>query len=175
MAVNMAENKTLNYALRAMQLIFAIIVMGTDGYAIHVFRGHTALVHYEFGGFYNYYGVPNAWGFLMFCAGWTVIIVIFDLISRTRFADRALIGYIRVAVEAVAVLSWLAGFIAVAVQISGGACSVGESSCGPLKAATVFGAFEWLLFMATAALTVMSVFNSSRKPMTSTPKSSAAV
>lgn len=32
MAVNMTENKTLNYALRALQLISAIIVMGTDGY-----------------------------------------------------------------------------------------------------------------------------------------------
>jgi len=31
MAMNMAENKTL-YVLRALQLIFAIIVMGTDGY-----------------------------------------------------------------------------------------------------------------------------------------------
>lgn len=133
------------------------------------------MVHYEFGDFYNYYGVPNAWGFLIFCAGWTVLTVVFDLICRTRFTDRALVGYIRVAVEAVAVLSWLAGFITVAVQISGGACSVGESSCGPLKAATVFGAFEWLLFVVTAALTVMSVFNSSRKPMPSTPKSSAAV
>lgn len=140
-----------------------------------MFRGHTALVHYEFGDFYNYYGVPNAWGFLMFCAGWTVLIVIFDLIARTSFADRALIGYIRVAVEAVAVLSWLAGFIAVAVQISGGACSVGESSCGSLKAATVFGAFEWLLFMVTAALAVMPVFNSSRKLMTSMTKPSASV
>jgi hypothetical protein len=30
-AMNMAENKTLEYALRTLQLIFAIIVMGTDG------------------------------------------------------------------------------------------------------------------------------------------------
>lgn len=32
MAVNMSENKTLDYALRALQVIFAIIIMGTDGY-----------------------------------------------------------------------------------------------------------------------------------------------
>lgn len=32
MAVNMQENKMLNYILRALQLIFAFIVMGTDGY-----------------------------------------------------------------------------------------------------------------------------------------------
>ena len=140
-----------------------------------MFRGHTVYEHFEFGNFYDYYGVPDAWGFLMFCAGWTVLIVIFHLIAIVFFVDRALIGYIRVAVESVAVLSWLAGFIAVAVQISTDTCSAGKSSCGLLKAATVFGAFEWLLFMITAALTIMLVFNSSRKPRTSTPKPGAAV
>ncbi|KAH8648212.1 marvel domain-containing protein [Tricladium varicosporioides] len=175
MAMNMADNKTLNHTLRALQFIFAIIIMGTDGYAIHMFRGHTVYVHYEFGNFYNYYGVPNSWGFLIFCAAWTVLIVIFHLIAGISFADRVLIGYIRVAVEAVAVLSWLAGFIAVAVQISTDTCSAGKNSCGLLKAATVFGAFEWLLFMATTALTAMLIFNSFRKPRTSTTKPSTAV
>lgn len=147
----------------------------THRLAIHVFRGHTVYEQFEFGNFYAYYGVPNAWGFLMFCAAWTVLTVIFHFIARISFADRALIGYIRIAVEAVAVLSWLAGFIAVAVQISTNTCSVGKNSCGSLKAATVFGAFEWLLFMATAALAVIPVFNSSRKLRTSTTKPRAAV
>lgn len=133
-----------------------------------MFHGHAVYEHFEYGNFYDYYGVPDAWGFLMFCAAWTVLIVIFHLISGISFADRAFIGYIRVTVEAVAVLSWLAGFIAVAVQISTDTCSAGKSSCGSLKAATVFGAFEWLFFMVTAALTVMLFFNSSRKPRTST-------
>ena len=140
-----------------------------------MFRGHTVYEHFEFGNFYDYYGVPDAWGFLMFCAAWTVLIVIFHLIAGISFADRALIGYIRVAVEAVAVLSWLAGFIAVAVQVSTDTCSEGKSSCASLKAATVFGAFEWLLFMVTAALTVMLVFKGSRKPRASTTKPGAAV
>ena len=133
-----------------------------------MFHGHTVYEHFEYGNFYDYYGVPDAWGFLMFCAAWTVLIAIFHLIAGTSFADRALIGYISVAVEAVAVLSWLAGFIAVAVQISTETCSAGNSSCGPLKAATVFGAFEWLLFMVTAALTVLPIFNSFRKSRIST-------
>lgn len=140
-----------------------------------MFRGHTTYTHTPYGDFYGYYGVPASWGFLMFCAAWTVLIVIFHLIAGLSFADRALIGYIHVAVEAVAVLSWLAGFIAVAVEISTNTCSAGTNSCGSLKAATVFGAFEWLLFMVTAALTVMLIFNSSRKPRTSTTRPGAAV
>ncbi len=31
----MAENKPLNYIVRGLQLLFAIIVMGTDGYGTH--------------------------------------------------------------------------------------------------------------------------------------------
>ncbi|OKL55538.1 hypothetical protein UA08_09238 [Talaromyces atroroseus] len=152
------------------------IVLRTDGYAIHVFRGHTVYEHFVFGNFYDYYGVPNEWGFLMFCAAWTVLVIIFHLIAARSFTDRAWMGYIRVAVEAVAVLSWLAGFIAVAVQISTYTCSAGQNSCALLKAATVFGAFEWLLFMLTTALTVMLVFfNSPHKPTTSMTGPGAAV
>ncbi|QSS63246.1 MARVEL domain-containing protein [Histoplasma capsulatum] len=133
MALNMVKNKALNYALRALQLIFSIIIKGTDGYASYPCVSVILImyVHFEFGNFHAYYGVPNA------------------------FADRALIGYIRVAVEAVAVLSWLAGFITMAVQIATDTCSTGISSCGLLKVATVYGAFEWLLFMITAAQTVI--------------------
>jgi hypothetical protein len=94
----------------------------------------------------------------MFCAGWTFLGVIFLLIARVRFADQILIGYIRVAVEAVALLSWLAGFIAVAVNIGSNACPAEENGCGSLKAATAFGALEWLLFVITTTLTIQLVF-----------------
>ena len=133
-----------------------------------MFRGHTVYDHYEFGNFTYYDGVPDAWGFLMFCAGWTLLGVIFLLITGISFADHALIGYIRVAVEAVALLSWLAGFIAVAINIGSNTCPPEENGCGSLKAATVFGALEWLLFVITTIMTVKLVFNSTRRPRTST-------
>lgn len=104
----------------------------------------------------------------MFCAVWTVLAVVLHLVAGPSFVSRALIGYIHTAVEAVGVLSWLAGFIAVAVSIStADACASGQMSCASLKAATAFGAFEWLLFMVTASMNVMLVFNGSRKPSTS--------
>jgi hypothetical protein len=101
---------------------------------------------------------------LIFCAAWTILIVVFQLIAGDASTDRALIGYVRVAVEMVAVLSWFAGWIAVAVNIGTGACSQGYVSCGALKAATVFGAIEWLLFMVTGTLAV-SLFLSSRRQL----------
>ncbi|KAK5941178.1 hypothetical protein PMZ80_006455 [Knufia obscura] len=164
MALNTAANRTVDLTLRALQLILAIITMGTDGHAIHVFHGHTVHEHFEFGDFYNYYGVPDAWGFLMFCAAWTVLGVIFLLIAGIRFADHVLLGYVRVGVEAVALLSWLAGFVAVAVNIGSNACPAEENGCGTLKAATVFGALEWLLFVVTTTMTVKLVFGRARHP-----------
>jgi hypothetical protein len=140
-----------------------------------VFRGYTVYEHFEFGNFYDYYGIPDAWGFLMFCAVWTFLGVIFLLIAGISFADHVLIGYICIAVEAVALLSWLAGFIAVAVNIGSNACPAEENRCGSLKAATVFGAFEWLLFVITTTLTIMLVINSTRRPKTSTTSTAIAI
>jgi hypothetical protein len=134
-----------------------------------VYRGHTSYIHTPFGNYYSYFGVPNAWGFLLFCAAWTVLVVIFQLVAGNVFTDRAFIGYIRVAAEIVAVLSWFAGWIAVAANIGTGACREGYVSCGALEAATVFGAIEWLLFMGTATVTVWEVLEHRRRLRTSTP------
>src|ERR1700716_3733965 len=134
-----------------------------------MFRGHTTYTHTPYGDFYGYYGVPASWGFLMFCAAWTVLIVIFHLVAGISFADRALIGYIRVAVEAVAVLSWLAGFIAVAVEIS---TDTEKAHAGRSRrrqsSGRSNGCYSWLPH-------VMLVFNSPRKSRTSTTRPGAAV
>ncbi|KAJ5714933.1 uncharacterized protein N7483_012114 [Penicillium malachiteum] len=164
----------LTFAARALQLTFAIIVMGIDGYAIHIYRGHTVYEQFEYGNFYAYMGVPDAWGFLIFCAGWTFLDVIFALIAGIRFGHSKLIGYICLVTEAVALLSWLAGFIAVAINIESNECPTEENGCGLLKAATVFGALEWLLFMVTTMPTIKFVFKSTRKG-SSEPEVSSAV
>ncbi|KAJ5195619.1 uncharacterized protein N7498_009057 [Penicillium cinerascens] len=161
----MAENKSLDYIVRGLQVLFATIIMGTDGYAIHVFRGHNDYVDAPvYGGDATLHvGVPAAWSFLMFCAVWTVLIVVFHFVEP-GFTSRPMIGYVGITAEAVAVLSWLAGFIAVAVNVSTtSACSSGQNSCAALKASTAFGAFEWLLFMVTGIRTVMSFFNNQKR------------
>ena len=128
-----------------------------------MFHGHTVYEQTQFGDFYDYYGVPNAWGFLIFCAAWTFLSVVFLVIATTTFADHVVIGYVRVAVEIVALLSWFAGFVAVAVNVGSGACLAGKEHCGSITAAAVFGASEWLLFVVTTALTAKLVFGSSRR------------
>ena len=89
----------------------------------------------------------------MFCAAWTILAVIFHSITEPRFAHHPLIRYTRIAVEFVALLSWFAGFIAVAVSIGTDVCPATSKTCSPLIVATMFGGFEWLLFMVTTIQT----------------------
>jgi hypothetical protein len=104
----------------------------------------------------------------MFCAGWTFLGVFFFLIARVRYTDHTLVSYCRLAVEAIAFLSWLAGFIAVAISIGSHECPAEEKGCGLLKAATIFGALEWLLFLFTTIITVKLFFKSIHKRKIST-------
>lgn len=103
----------------------------------------------------------------MFCAAWTVLGVIFLVVAGIRFVDHKWMGHVRVAVEGVALLSWLAAFVAVAVNIGSNECPLEENGCGSIKAATVFGALEWLLFVITMIQTVRLVFYGPRGPRTS--------
>ena len=87
------------------------------------------------------------------------MVVIVSLITGTNFPDHVLLGYAGVGVEAVALLSWLAGFIAVAVSAGTDICPAGNKSCVPLKGAAIFGAFEWLLFVISTTGTTRFVLN----------------
>lgn len=112
----------------------------------------------------------------MFCAGWTFLGVIFLFFTAgISFAEHAVIGSVSVIVEVVALLSWLAGFIAVAVNVGSNPCPAEENDCVFLKVAIVFGALEWLLFMITTIPTIKLVFNSTRRQKTSTIETTTPV
>jgi len=130
-------------------------------------------VHTDSGDFYETYGVPNSWGFLLFCAAWTFLVAIFLLIAAAKSKGYALFSYICFAVEAIALVSWTAGFIAVAVNISTGECSA--ESCGLLKTAVVFGALEWVLFVVTTTMTAVMVLNNTRLRKTSASRDAIAM
>ena len=132
-----------------------------------MYRGYSSEVDTHWGVFTAWNGVPNAWGFLLFCAAWTIFVAIFQLVAGNAITHRPLIRCISAGAELVAVISWFAGWIAVAVNIGIGSCATGYVACDALKAATVFGAVEWLLFMVTTFLAVSLFLNSKRQVRTS--------
>ncbi|CAK7213023.1 hypothetical protein SEUCBS140593_001706 [Sporothrix eucalyptigena] len=152
-ALNIASNRPLQLTLRTLQFIFAVIVLGTTAHAIRVFKPFDVTTHFSYGTFVDHIGVPSAWGFMAFCALWTLQGVVFLIVAGHRYSSVRLVGYVRVFVESVALVSWLAGFISLAINLGANVCSAEEKGCGPLQAAVVFGSLEWLLFIVTATVT----------------------
>ncbi|CAK7230963.1 hypothetical protein SCUCBS95973_007751 [Sporothrix curviconia] len=173
MPATLSTNPFANGALRALQLIFALVILGTDGFAVHVFQGHSVEDHFSFGDYVDYVGVPDAWGFLLFCAVWSILGVVCLILASVFFAPRRLTSYIFLAVEGIAVLSWLAGFVATAVNVGTSTCPAEENGCGAIIAATVFAALEFLLFSMTTTMTYKLVFDPPHSQDMVEPKSLA--
>jgi hypothetical protein len=86
---------------------------------------------------------PSSWGYFLFCAVWTLLVVVFLFAAEWQFQEHFAVAIARVALDAVTLFFWFGGFIAVATGIDARVCPAGNDFCGSIKAATVFGAFEW--------------------------------
>ncbi|KAI9815690.1 MAG: hypothetical protein M1827_002086 [Pycnora praestabilis] len=133
--------------LRIVQALFALIVLALTAYVAHWFH--------EVGA-----SSPSQDNFLLFSSIWTFLALAYLTLTPWMMPSLAhKFGVL--AVEAITMLFWFAGFIALAVYINGNLfdfCSGGV--CSAIKAACVFGAFEWLLFLATTVLAALHVFRS---------------
>lgn len=95
---------------------------------------------------------PSQVNFMLFNAVWTIVVLIY-LGLAPRFFSRYAHVHAITALDALTMLFWFAGFIALAVfyhdfvevanyEYSAG-CAVTGDYCGVTEAAVVFGAFEW--------------------------------
>ncbi|KAF2085823.1 hypothetical protein K490DRAFT_45903 [Saccharata proteae CBS 121410] len=136
---------TFNFALplRLLQLIFAIIVLGLASFVSHWWTDHW------------YSHSPDEVNFIVFCAAWTLLVLVYLIVAPWRFPTFAhKFGIL--AAEVVTMIFWFAGFIALAVWLNDRICF--GSVCASAKAATVFAAFSWLAFAATCMLASLHVW-----------------
>jgi hypothetical protein len=142
----------LTLPLRVAQLIFNIIVLGCAARVAHVFD---ALAFVD---------SPSQINFLIFVSIWTFLALAF-LTLTPSFMPRLAHGFVLLAVDALTMLFWFAGFIALAVYISNHWLYYVS---GTIKAACAFAAFEWLLWAITTVLLALKVFrggaNSTKQP-----------
>ncbi|KAL2066001.1 hypothetical protein VTL71DRAFT_2072 [Oculimacula yallundae] len=135
-----------NYAIlvlpiRALQAVFAIIVLGTLAYAASTF-----------------YDTPSEVSFLIFTSIFTLLALIYLMLAPAKFPKFAH-KYAILGVEAVTMLFWFAGFIALADLLGDARCGVrGGRTCRSSIAGTVFAAFEWILFTITTVLAALHVW-----------------
>ncbi|PGH23136.1 hypothetical protein AJ80_02766 [Polytolypa hystricis UAMH7299] len=137
----MALNLTL--ILRGVQALLAFIVFAMSCYVVSEFRGALS-------------GSPDQPNFMLFNGLWTAFIALpFLVLAPIYFASFAHI-YALLAVEAVTMIFWFAGFIALGAALPAPKWCHG-SVCNSMQAITVFGAFEWLLLVGTLTLAVLPV------------------
>ncbi|KAI4180139.1 MAG: hypothetical protein L6R41_007428 [Letrouitia leprolyta] len=111
--------------------------------------------------------------FMLFNSIWTLFPVLPYLALGPRFLPASANNkIIHLALDAVTALFWFAGFIALAVWYNDLAFCYGKY-CKTVVASCVFGAFEWLLFTATAVLSGLDFWRTrgnSSAPKTTGPE-----
>ncbi|WEW56341.1 hypothetical protein PRK78_001784 [Emydomyces testavorans] len=118
------DRNPIGLALRAVQAVLAIIVLGLTAYAVSVW--------------WNFDTV----NFMLFNGVWTAFVAIPYFILSAMFFPALAHPYAIIAVDAVTMIFWFAGFIALGADLPRPRICV-SSPCHSLQAATVFGAFEW--------------------------------
>lgn len=116
--------------IRAVQAIFALIVLGTAAY----------VAHWWYGAWHAY--SPPEYSFLIFTALWTLLVLVYLILVPLRFSNSVLHHkFVILALEGLTTLFWFASFIAAAVFLTGRVCWGGI--CSTAVASTVFAAFNW--------------------------------
>ncbi|KAL1893013.1 hypothetical protein Sste5346_006694 [Sporothrix stenoceras] len=161
--VSLLSNPVVILGIRALQFIFAIVVIGAIGRSLHIFLGYYIVDHPASGTTkateeHISVGFPAAWGYLLFTAIWTVLGVIFGVFTGIRYPIQRSIGYARIVVEVVALVSWFVGFITSAVYVGSNECPLQDGVCGSVNLAVAIGTVEAILFLITAPLTSTQVF-----------------
>jgi hypothetical protein len=119
-----------NYMLpfRAAQGLLCIIILGLMAYVVNDWAGAQV-------------GSPAEANYLLFCSVWTILALAYLTIAPVRF-ETAAHKFGILAAEFLTMIFWFAGFIALAVFLTGTRC-YHWGPCRAAKAATVFAAFEW--------------------------------
>lgn len=124
--------------VRATQALFSIIILGLAGYVANWYNMETTA------------SSPSQINFLVFVPVMTVLSLGY-IEGVGRFMPRLFNPYIAMGLEALNALFYFAGFIALAVFLNTLVFCRG-TVCGSARAATAFGAFNWLLFTVSCGL-----------------------
>jgi len=130
--------------LRAIQGIFAIIILGLSSYVAHWYDADTLTAS------------PSQINFLIFLSLYTIVSLAY-LELAPRFAPRASNQYVHFGLELINSLFYFAGFVALAVFLSRLLFCRG-SVCNAARADAVFAAFGWLTWMASTTLIALEMF-----------------
>ncbi|KAJ5577752.1 uncharacterized protein N7459_006716 [Penicillium hispanicum] len=132
------------YPVRVVQVIFGLIVVGLTAYVVSVLH--------------DWWSFSSTVAFLLFLGCWTAFVATPYLAAAPIWAPRLAHHFVIPAAEVVTMIFWFAGFIAIGAELPSPAGCV-WSTCRALQATTVFGAFEWVLFMVTTFFAIVDLMH----------------
>ncbi|KAL2863469.1 MARVEL domain-containing protein [Aspergillus lucknowensis] len=150
------DSPVIFYILRAVQALFAIIVLGLAGHAVNEASIFS----------------PDSVNFMLFNGIWTFFIVVPYFVLAPIFVPAAAHRFALPAVDGVTMIFWFAGFIALAVDLGDVPGCSHYSVCQGLQAAAAFGAFDWVLFVATTVLNALAALRRDPGPSAQPPTAS---
>ncbi|CAN8100996.1 unnamed protein product [Discula destructiva] len=138
--------------------VFALIELGLTAYLVSEYNG------YFYGGYYADGASPDRTNFMLFNAIWSLLVLAYvgltPLYMTTLFHKLAAL-----ALEAVTMIFWFAGSIALAVFIGAPRCGR-NTFCGSYEAAVAFGFFLWAIFTFLVVVDAMEAMRSRRSNST---------
>ncbi|KAJ5908018.1 hypothetical protein N7495_000700 [Penicillium taxi] len=129
------------WPVRAAQVLFSLIVIGLTAYVVDV------------SAWWSYTSIVN---FLLFVGCWSAFLAIPYLVALVYYPNLSN-RYLVPAMEIVTTIFWFAGFVALGATLPPAAVCYGNV-CRSLQAATVFSAFEWVVFVHRALFMVTTYF-----------------
>ncbi|KAJ5580934.1 hypothetical protein N7450_007235 [Penicillium hetheringtonii] len=131
-------------AIRIVQIIFGLIVLALTAYVISTF--------------YDSWSISDTVNYLLFLGCWTSFIAVPYLGAAPIFFPKLAHRFVIPAVEVITMIFWFAGFIALGAELPPPRwCHY--STCRALQAVTVFGSFEWVLFVVTSYFAIVDLLH----------------
>ncbi|KAK0724703.1 membrane-associating domain-containing protein [Lasiosphaeris hirsuta] len=119
----------------------------------------------------SYYGPPSVKAFMMFNAVFTLLVLAY-LALTPRYFPRFFYQIAALALEAITMIFWFAGSIALAAGWAVPRCGA-NTYCGSINAAVAFGFIIWALFTFLVIVDAREFLRSRSRPTTTKPYVSA--
>ncbi|ROV94829.1 hypothetical protein VPNG_09311 [Cytospora leucostoma] len=136
--------------------VLSLVELGITAYLVSVYNGT-----YWSGYYYGYYSAsPDRVNFMLFNSVWSLLILAY--VGLTPLYARSLFhGLAALVLEAITMIFWFAGSVALAVYVGVPRCA-GNNFCQTLQAAVAFGFFLWALFLFLTVLDALETMRSRR-------------
>jgi len=143
-------------AVHIVAVVFSIIELGLLGYLVSAYDHPWA-------------ETPSQESFMLFNSIWSLLILAYVGLSPLYYT-RIFHRLVSLALEAITMIFWFAGSIALAVFIGGPYHCGANTYCGSAEAGIAFGFFLWALFAFLVVIDAIESLRSSRNHSTNHPK-----